>query len=83
MIAEKPSCSIQDDDIVFVIVSDCGGGDDYNPYTSLEAALARIEAVDGPDATGLEVWRMTFRQYESDDDYDPLYNPNTDCVWER
>ena len=50
---------IQDTDQVFVIVADCGGGDDHNPYTSLQAAKKRVG-----DETGIEIWRMTFAAYK-------------------
>lgn len=53
--------SIQDNDLVYVIVADGGGGDDHNPHTSLESAVSRI----APDETGIEIWRLTFAQYQA------------------
>lgn len=53
--------AIQDNDQVYVIIADCGGGDDGNPHTSLGSALARI----APDETGVEIWRLTFAEYKA------------------
>lgn len=53
--------SIGDNDLVYIIVADGGGGDDRNPHTSLESALSRI----APDETDVEIWRLTFAQYKA------------------
>ena len=37
----------------YYIVADCGGGDEYNPYSSLERALGRVAG-----ETGIEIWEV-------------------------
>lgn len=50
---------IRDTDTVFVIVADCGGGDDGNPHTSMATALERVSG-----ETGIDIYRTTFAEYE-------------------
>ena len=71
--------AIQDSDMVHVIVADGGGGDNYNPHTSLESALSRI----GADETGVEVWRLTFAQYKDTGAGPTAQGGQGVSVWER
>ena len=56
---------IQDTDHVYIIVADCGGGDDHNPHISLQSAMERVAG-----ETGIEIYRMSYRYWQAG--LDPL-----------
>jgi hypothetical protein len=63
---------------IYWITADSGGGDDFNPYPTQEAARARILAVDGEDATGLEIWEAD----AGEDIDDEIACGRARCVWQ-
>ena len=69
----------KDTDQVFVIVADCGGGDDHNPHLTLKSALARVQ-----NETGIEIWKTTLGDYERNECGGPDYPdlPHTELVYE-
>ena len=63
---------------VFIILADCGGGDDLNPHTSLKSARSRIQ----PEETGIEIWKMSVKDYRCYDTGE-VERPPGECVFSR
>lgn len=56
--------SFKGSDTVYIIVADCGGGDDLNPHRTLASAMERVR-----DETGIEIFKTDYNTYLSNPDW--------------